>query len=213
MVPERNKSSVERGQGSEKVIGRILAFSDGVVAIAILLLLLDIKLPADTALVNLASALIELWPKYLAFLLSFVVIGLYWFAHVRIFRDIVRYDQGLVWLNLLLLLFIVAIPFATSVLSLHLTRLSVNIYAATMACAGYMHTALRIYAGRNHRLVDKRLSPSYIRRGVLFSLFAPVGFTVSIGIAFLNAVATIVFWVIIFAVHFIFQRRLKPQEL
>jgi uncharacterized membrane protein len=213
MVPEHNKNPVERGQDNEKVLGRILAFSDGVFAIAILLLLIDIRLPADTTAVNLGSALIELWPKYLAFLLSFVVIGLYWSAHVRVFREIVRYDQNLIWLNLLFLLFIVVIPFTTSVLSMRLFQLSGIIYAAAMACAGYMHTVLRIYAGRNHRLVNKRLSPSYIRRGILFSLFAPVGFTVSIGIAFFNALAAMVFWVMIFLVHFVFQRRLRPQEL
>jgi len=195
------------------VLGRILAFSDGVFAIAILLLLIDIGLPADTTVVNLGSTLIELWPKYLAFLLSFVVIGLYWSAHVRVFREIVRYDQNLIWLNLLFLLFIVVIPFSTSVLSVHLFQLSGIIYATVMACAGYMNTVLRIYAGRNHRLVNKRLSPSYIRRGILFSLFAPVGFTVSIGVAFFNALAAMVFWVVIFVVHFIFQRRVRPQEL
>jgi len=213
MVPEHNKNSVERGQDNEKVLGRILAFSDGVFAIAILLLLIDIGLPADTTVVNLGSTLIELWPKYLAFLLSFVVIGLYWSAHVRVFREIVRYDQNLIWLNLLFLLFIVVIPFSTSVLSVHLFQLSGIIYATVMACAGYMNTVLRIYAGRNHRLVNKRLSPSYIRRGILFSLFAPVGFTVSIGVAFFNALAAMVFWVVIFVVHFIFQRRVRPQEL
>jgi len=213
MASELARSSKERGRDDEKVLGRILAFSDGVFAIAILLLLIDIRLPADTTVVNSGSALIELWPKYLAVLLSFVVIGLYWSAHVRLFREIIRYDQNLIWLNLLFLLFIVVIPFSTSVLSLHLFQLSGIIYATAMACAGYMHTVLRIYAGSNHRLISKRLSPLYIRRGIIFSLFAPVGFTVSIGIAFINALAAMVFWVIIFIVHFIFQRRVKPQEL
>jgi uncharacterized membrane protein len=213
MVPEHNKNLGERGQDNEKVLGRILAFSDGVFAFAITLLILDVRLPADILKANLGSALISLWPNYLAFLLSFVVIGLYWSAHIRLFREIIRYDQNLIWLNLLFLLFIVVIPFSTSVLSLYLVRLSVFVYAALMACAGYMHTVLRLYTGRNHRLVNKKLSPSYIRRGMLFSLFAPVGFTVSVGIAFFNALAALVFWVMIFLVHFIFQRRLKPQEL
>jgi uncharacterized membrane protein len=93
MAPEHNRNSQERGRDNEKVLGRMLAFSDGVFAIAILLLLIDIRLPADTTVVNSGSTLIELWPKYLAFLLSFVVIGLYWSAHVRLFRKIIRYDQ------------------------------------------------------------------------------------------------------------------------
>jgi uncharacterized membrane protein len=209
MVREYNRNLGEH----RKFLGRILTFSDGVFAFAITLLILDIKLPANTSKADLGSALIALWPNYLAFFLSFVVIGLYWSAHIRLFREIVRYNQNLIWLNLLFLLFIVVIPFSTSVLSLHLIHLSVIVYATLMACAGYMHTLLRIYAGSNHRLVSKRYSPSYIRRGILFSLFAPVGFTVSIVIAFVNAVAAIVFWVMILVVHFIFQRRVKPQGL
>ena len=207
MGPEYNRNFGEHG----KILGRMLTFSDGVFAFAITLLILDIKLPADTLKANLGPALIALWPNYLAFLLSLVVIGLYWSAHVRLFREIIRYDRNLIWLNLLFLLFIVVIPFSTSVLSLHLIHLSVIVYASLMACAGYMYTVLRVYAGSNHKLVNKNIAPSYIRRGIAFSLFAPVGFTVSIGIAFFNTTTAIVFWVMIFLVHFIFQRRLKPQ--
>jgi uncharacterized membrane protein len=213
MALEHDKNRAETRQDNEKVLGRIHAFSDGVFAIAILLLLIDIRLPADTTMANLGSMLIELWPKYLAFLLSFVVIGLYWSAHVRLFREIIRYDQNLIWLNLLFLLFIVSIPFSTSVISISLFKLSGIIYAINMACAGYVHTVLRVYAFRSHRLVSKKHSPSYIRRGILFSLFAPVGFTVSVGITFLNASAATAFWVLIFIVHFLFQRRVRAQEI
>jgi uncharacterized membrane protein len=199
------------GPNSEKVIGRILAFSDGVFAFAITLLILDVRLPADTLKANLGSALISLWPNYLAFLLSFFVIGLYWSAHVRLFREIVRYDQNLIWLNLLYLLFIVIIPFSTSVLSLHLIQLSVIVYAALMACAGYMHTVLRLYTG-HHRYLGEKCSSSYIRRGVLLSLIAPAGFTVSIGITFFSTLAAQLFWFIILLIHIVFQRLLKPQN-
>jgi uncharacterized membrane protein len=213
MAAELAGSPEKRGLDNEKVLGRILAFSDGVFAFAITLLIIDVRLPAGISSSDLSSALRELWPNYLSFLLSFFVIGLYWTAHVRLFRDIIRYDQNLIWLDLLFLLFIVVIPFSTSVLSLHVSQLSVTVYAIVMACAGYMHTILRLYAEGNHRLVDKTLHRSYIRRGILFSLFAPVGFTVSIGVAFLSSIAAIVLWVVIFFIHFIFQRRVKPKEI
>jgi uncharacterized membrane protein len=109
----------------EKVLGRILTFSDGVFAIAILLLLIDIKLPAGASTTDLGAVLRSLWPNYMAFFISFVVIGLYWTAHVRTFREIVRYDWGLISLNLLYLFFIVVIPFSTSVLATHFVNLSV----------------------------------------------------------------------------------------
>jgi uncharacterized membrane protein len=211
MASEYDVNSKERRQDNEKVLGRILAFSDGVFAFAITLLIIDVRLPAGISSANLGSSLIELWPNYLAFLLSFFVIGLYWSAHIRLFREITRYDQNLIWLNLLFLLFIVVIPFSTSVLSLHLFYLSMTVYAILMACAGYMHTVLRIYAGSNHRLVSEESSALYIKRGILFSLFAPAGFTVSIGIAFFSPIAALIFWMVVFLVHFMFQRRVRPR--
>jgi uncharacterized membrane protein len=213
MAPEHDKDWAETGQDNEKILGRILAFSDGVFAFAITLLILDVRLPEDISKTDLGPALMALWPNYLAFLLSFVVIGLYWSAHIRLFREIIRYDLNLIWLNLLFLLFIVVIPFSTSILSLHLIQLSMLVYAALMACAGYMHTILRIYAFHNNRLVSRKHSPSYIRRGISFSLFAPVGFTISVGITFFNASAATAFWVLIFIVHFIFQRRVRTGGL
>ena len=212
MAPELEKSPARRGQDNEKVIGRILALSDGVVAIAILLLLIDIRLPADTSTTDLGASLWSLWPNYLAFFISFVVIGLYLSAHVRLFREIVRYDWVLVWLNLLYLLFIVIIPFATTVLSTHYARLSVIVYAATMACAGYTNTILRIYSTEGNRLVSGKLGHAYIKKAILLSLIAPSGFIISIGLAFLNSSIGQYFWIAMLIIHIIFLRRLKPQE-
>jgi uncharacterized membrane protein len=215
MAKEKNAKPTRHGKeqkaNSEKVLGRILMFSDGVFAFAITLLILDVRLPASTSKINLGSALISLWPNYLAFLISFFVIGIYWSAHLRLFREIIRYDQSLIWLNLLYLLFIVIMPFSTSILSLHLIKLSVMVYASLMACAGYMHTFIRIYTGHNHRLVSTKHSRAYIRKGILLSLLAPAGFTVSVGIAFLNALAAQLFWGVILLIHLILQRLLKLQ--
>ena len=212
MAPEQDIHLVKRNQDNEKVLGRILAFSDGVFAIAILLLLIDIRLPANISTTDLGPALWSLWPNYLAFFISFVVIGLYWSAHVRIFREIERYDWVLVWLNLLYLFFIVIIPFATSVLSTHFAKLSVIVYAAIIACAGYMNTVVRIYAVKGHRLISDKFGNAYIKRAILLSLIAPIGFTISIGLAFLNPSVSQYFWIAMLIVHIIFQRRLGPQE-
>jgi uncharacterized membrane protein len=212
MPPEHNRDSEERGRDNEKVLGRILAFSDGVFAIAILLLLIDIKLPAGTSTTDLSAVLRSLWPNYLAFFISFVVIGLYWSAHVRLFREIVRYDWGLVWLNLLYLLFIVIIPFSTSVLSVHFAWLSVTIYAATIACAGFSNTIVRIYSTKDHRLISSRFGNIYIKNMTLLSLIAPTGFTISIGLAFINPAIAQYFWIAMLVIHVIFLRRLGPQE-
>lgn len=212
MSPEYNRDVEERGRDNEKVLGRILAFSDGVFAIAILLLLIEIRLPAGTSITDLSTVLRSLWPSYQAFFISFIVLGLYWTAHVRLFREIVRYSWGLVWLNLLYLFFIVIIPFSTSIFSTHYEKLSVIVYAATMACAGFSNTIVRIYSARGHRLVSNRFGNIYMKTAILLSLIVPTGFAISIGIAFLNVSVVQYFWIAILVVYIVFLRRLGPQE-
>jgi len=196
-----------------KILDRISAFSDAVFAIAITLLILDLKIPADTLKSNIGSALIALWPNYIAFVVSFFVIGLYWSEHVRLFREMIRYDQNLIWLNLLHLLFIVMIPFLTSIISLYLTPLPVIVYAASIACAGYIRTGIRVYAGHEHRLISEKYCSLHIKKGIRSSLIAPIFFTISIGIALLNPLAAQLLWILMFFFHVIFQQLMKGKEM
>lgn len=98
---------------------RIEAFSDGVFAIAITLLILEVRIP-PVSQTSLATQLLQQWPSYFAFLLSFFFIGIMWINHHRLFTHIKRSDNGLLILNLLLLLGVTAVPFPTAVLALHL---------------------------------------------------------------------------------------------
>jgi len=180
----------------EKVLGRLLDFSDGIFAFAITLLILNIVLPLSTTKADLMQALLQLWPHFTAFLISFLVIGLYWIIHVRQLRVICKYDTGLLWLNLIFLMFIVFIPFSTSVLSDFMSFASVALYAANLACAGYMATGLWIYSVRR-KLVDAHLGPAQVKRGIIMNLVAPVIFTMSIGIASINPEIATYSWVLI----------------
>jgi uncharacterized membrane protein len=194
---------------SEKIIGNIRSFSNAVFAFAITLLILDIRIPEGTLKEKLASTLSSMWPNYLAFSISFFTIGLYWVTYIRLSSEIVRTNRNWIWLNLLFLLFIVIIPFSTNLISLYLNELTVVIYAALMACAGYLHTIMRVYAGKNHRLIDEKYSIRHIQRRMTLSLIAPVCFTVSIGIAFINSFVAQLFWVLIFLFHIILGRIVK----
>ncbi len=185
----------------EKVLGRINSLSDGIFAFAITLLILNVAVPEGTVKADLPAALAALWPKYLAFLISFFVIGLYWFTHVRQFRSIKKYDTRLLWLNLIFLLFIVTIPFSTSVMSSYQAVLSVIVYAALMACAGFMSVAIWAYATHNHKLVNEELGQAAIRRGIIITLISPIVFTLSIGIAFVNVELAQYSWISIFIVR------------
>lgn len=98
---------------------RILFFSDAVFAIVITLLVLEIKVPhvAETSGAALRTELIHLIPKFTGFICSFFIIGLLWFEHHRIFKYINNYNTGLIWRNLVFLLFITFIPFPTALFS------------------------------------------------------------------------------------------------
>src|ERR1041385_9184169 len=98
---------------------RLEAFSDGVYAIAITLLVLDLKVPMVQD-GKLASALLHQWPMYFAFLISFAFIGIMWVNHHRLFNHIRRCDNRLLFLNLLLLLGVTVVPFPTALLAAHL---------------------------------------------------------------------------------------------
>jgi uncharacterized membrane protein len=91
----------------------------------------------------------------------------------------------------------VLIPFSTGVLSDFFGTAGVTLYAANLACAGYMATLMWIYAVRS-KLVDAHLGPAQVKRGIIMNLVAPVMFTLSIGLAFINADLAAYSWILMF---------------
>ena len=106
--------------GNENPNSRLMALSDGVISVAITLLVLDIRLPQgfgeypDT---ELWAALVALWPRLLAYLLSFYVIANFWMSHRAKFEHIVRTDGRLMWINMLFLLTVGLVPFTTNLIA------------------------------------------------------------------------------------------------
>jgi len=103
----------------EMSTGRIEAFSDGVFAIVITLLVLEIHVPqVSTPAISavLTKALIAMWPKFLAYMLSFAIVCIWWVAHHHLFACIARSDRGLLWFNSLYLLWLAFIPFPTALM-------------------------------------------------------------------------------------------------
>jgi uncharacterized membrane protein len=212
-MPEHNSDVEATDPSNEKTLGYISEFSNGIFAFAITLLILDIRLPADTSETNLGSTLISMWPNYLAFLISFFVIGLFWSVFIRFFREIIHTDRSFIFLLLFYLLFIVVIPFSTSLLSLHMAKLSAVVYAALMACAGYAQNIIRIYAGHNHRLISKKHSLQSIRKGIQLGLIMPVWFTLSIAIAFFSPLGAQISWILFLIIYSFLWRFTKDKVL
>ncbi len=134
---------------------RVEAFSDGVFAIAITLLILEIKIPRQDQ-GHLAAALLRQWPSYVAFFLSFAYIGIMWINHHRMFTHIKRSNDVLLVLNLLLLLGVTIVPFPTAVLAEHLggpdQRTAALVYNATFVVIAVAFNVLWRYAVSRHLL-------------------------------------------------------------
>ncbi len=182
-------------------LDRIVNFSDGVFAIVITLLVLDIRvpeIPADLVSQELPSRLLALEPKFLSYVISFLVIAIYWQAHHRVFRPIRSYDSTLLWLNFLFLMAISFLPFPTSLLGEYSKeQLSVVIYAATAAAASLLLVSISWYAAGEHRLVSSDLDVEAERIQRVQGLAVPVVFVLSIGISFFSPRAAMYSWLLL----------------
>ncbi|MBJ6108424.1 DUF1211 domain-containing protein, partial [Hymenobacter sp. BT523] len=109
-------TALDHHDRTEFQLERIILFSDAVFAIAITLLIIEIKVPELHDRTNHAAlvSLLRLIPKFVGFFIGFFVIATYWAAHHRIFRFVRRYDDGLIWLNVFFLLSIVLMPFTSA---------------------------------------------------------------------------------------------------
>lgn len=186
MAQRHAPARVAPAPAAEHDIGleRIIFFSDAVFAIAITLLALEIRLPAGTEGAGLLGGLLAIWPKYLSFVISFLVIGMFWMSHHRNYRSIVRYDRRLMFLNLLLLLCVAFIPFPTALLGEYGDRAATIFYALTICATGLSNGAIWWYAaGGRGRLLAQPLPPGQLRASFLRSLITPTVFLLSIILA------------------------------
>jgi uncharacterized membrane protein len=179
-----------------KETGRIEAFSDGVIAIAITLLVLDIKVPRglpETA--SLSGALLAEWPAYLAFATSFATIGIMWINHHRMFSLIKRADQWLLVLNSLLLMGITFLPFPTSLLAEYLgeaeQRTAALIYSGTFFVIAVLFNVLWRYASHNNRLLDPRSDARAVRSISRQYAFGPLFYLVAFAVALVSAAGSL----------------------
>ncbi|HEX8856857.1 MAG TPA: TMEM175 family protein [Thermoleophilaceae bacterium] len=155
--------------------GRLEAFSDGVFAIAITLLVLEIPVPPTEEGKSLAHALLDRWPSYAGFVISFVTIGIIWVNHHAVIARVQSVDRTLLFKNLLLLLTVSFIPFPTAVMAEFLRSangqdVAVAFYSASFCVMGIAFRQLWTPAARNW-----------------VSRIGPTMYLIAAGVAFLNA--------------------------
>jgi uncharacterized membrane protein len=193
-------------------VERIVFFSDAVIAIAITLLVIEIRvpeIPSGLIAAELPGRLLALSPSYLSYFISFFVIGLYWMLHHRIFNYIRRFDRGLIWLNLVFLFFIAFLPFPTAVLGAYpAEQAAVILYAISVAAIGLAKVGLWWYASRRYRLIDRALEPGAIRAEARRGLIAPVVFLLSIGLALFDPQLAMYSWIVVLPASLLYRSRL-----
>ncbi len=165
------------------------------IAITILVIGLSIPdIPKPLVPTELPRRLLELWPgKLVSYVLSFVIVGMFWVAHHAAFRHIRRSDRGLLWLNILFLLCVSFMPFPTALLGQYFDqRLAVVIYAASLAATGLALHWLWRYATAGGRLVDAATDPAVVREVSRKNLVAPAMALASAALAFVHVGASVV---------------------
>jgi uncharacterized membrane protein len=172
-----------------KELERVALFSDAVFAIAITLLVLELKVPESETVRQaggLGKALIHEIPRFFAFFISFAVIGNYWMLHHLIFRHLRRCDEGLVALNLVLLLFVAFLPFPVALFGgFRRDPVAIGWYATSIALAGLSLNLLWWYAAGKRRLVAPDLDRRVFRYVQFRVAVVPIAFAISLPFAFL----------------------------
>jgi TMEM175 potassium channel family protein len=196
---------------------RVEATSDGVIAIAITLLVFTIGEPDDYS--RLAHQLADRWPSLAAYVVSFAVIGVMWFNHHSLFAHIERVDRAFFYLNLLLLMTIAFLPYPTGVLGQALgqgegERTAAVVYSVTMAINACAWAALWLYASAHRRLLGPSFPEPQRRVATLAFTSGTIVYTLSILVAILNAYACLAFHAAL-AVYYALDplsRRLRINE-
>lgn len=192
-VPRHDDEAADQG------MGRILALSDGVFAIAATLLIIEIAVPATADDAGLSEALLGLWPRYLAYLLSFLVIARFWVIHHQTFRVIARFDAALMWLNLVLLMFVAFLPFPTAVLGRHVgSPIAAALYAISVGLAATASAACWWHASGRANLLEPHLRSAQIRAVRARGLSAAIFFALTVPVALIAPYAAEILWVLAF---------------
>ncbi|HWF35597.1 MAG TPA: TMEM175 family protein [Solirubrobacteraceae bacterium] len=177
---------------------RLEAFSDGVLAVAITLLVLNITVPPASRTPDLGHALLAQWQIYAAYATSFITIGIIWMNHHAMIGRLRQADHAILFWNLLLLMSVGVLPFATSLMAAYVkeghgaSHLAAAIYSGSLLVMSLMFTALnrQILIVRSH-LLDESLSEA--RRRLIFkrALIGIMPYVIAIALAPVSAYATL----------------------
>jgi uncharacterized membrane protein len=169
---------------------RIQALTDGVFAIAMTLLVLNLKVPPvteESAAQVLPKLVLRLWPDFFNYALSFILLATFWIVHHRQFHFIKAINQKLLWINILGLMFIALIPFSTSLIAEHGdVQIAALVFECNLLAIGLIFYVHWSYATGKHHLINPDLSAQRILLNKKRNLVMPVVSLIAIGLSFLT---------------------------
>ncbi|HEX4083211.1 MAG TPA: TMEM175 family protein [Acidimicrobiales bacterium] len=191
-------------------VARLLSLTDGVVAIALTLLVLQLTVPHGVTPQNSASALAtKLFgqgDEFVSYVISFYVIAQFWLAHHRVFRHVSGHHEGLAWWNFAFLFTITIMPFTSNLLGDYGSNpLAVDLFAINLLLASLATQAVGIFGGR-WGLMKASATPELVRAGRIRAGTVSVVVAVSIGVAWVNTDAAKYCWLLIAAAPWIAAR-------
>lgn len=198
------------GPSLELGTGRVEAFSDGVMAIAITLLVLDLKVPSEAETReagSLIAAMAQHWPSYLAYLAAFLTIGIIWLNHRAFVDKIRRFDNRLHWLNLALLLGVATLPFPTALLAAYLAdggapaSTAAVIYGLLSVATALPWLLMWRHILRHPQLLEPPYGPDHARAELRRASIGPVIYILAVPLAIVLPLAALLFYLSVGAVY------------
>jgi uncharacterized membrane protein len=200
---------------------RIEAFSDGVFAIVITLLVLSIQVPQISSHDQsgaLVRSLVGMVPKFLTYALSFAIVCVYWVAHHQLFAVLAKSDRGLLWINSLFLFWLAFIPFPTALLGQYSNQhVAVVCYGAVMALAGLSFAFVRYYTFYIGKLLVPGLDRGLLKRAMIKSALNPLLHMIAVLLAWVSITISLTLYVAILLMFFLptklerFTTRAAPE--
>ncbi len=185
---------------TERIMGpaRLEAFSDGVIAIIITIMVLELKVPAGRE----PAALLGLWPVLLSYLLSFLVIAIYWVNHHGLFQRCRAVNNAVLWTNMTFLFFISLIPFATAYMGENrFTPFATALYGASLLLAAASFVPMRLAVERE--LVHEPGYHQVGRRAAMKNAISIALYAASVPLAFVHPAITLVLCFVVAAIYFL----------
>ncbi len=176
---------------------RFEALEDGVFAIAMTLLVLNLKIP-ETIDQSVFLSIVKIWPNLLTFFGSFLLLGVYWFGHRTAIHFIKNADHVFHWLGILTLMFVSIVPFSASMIAKYYhDQGAIILYGLNLIAIGVTMYWQWYYSTRGYRLIDEALPTFVIRYAKIRIIFAVMAYTLAIFLSFVNTVIPLIIFTII----------------